>query len=550
MNSELGGRIAYIAFGASGEYSAYLNEPKQLLSEMEIFCIDATKEGHNHRYLDFLETGKSYVKGDVCPFCLARTVTVKRLDGIEADLTKRKAAKTAMDNIIKVKDKIGIWKTRISISSSAFYASESELKVIFQKLTSICEEELASEVQQFLKQVEEEKKNLKKILEESIDLCIGLLEKTYFHNEKPEAQACDKYAETVKQVIANRTELITQWEKIKQSLAERVPVSGGADQLEIRRWLLLEKVTVFFSGSCLFLRQYDALQKLESIQSKLETFEKAEVTRLLSDHAVEIKAYYNRLNRGEDVQFTGIEVKGGVRRQAKLKAEAFGRDVNPVTFFSEAHTNSLALSIYFPQRVDRNDSWDVVVLDDPVQSMDENHSQALIDILVDTAKKKQVIVLTHSKSFFKRMRARMLHLKPLVYHFYNNDDKGPKIMIDEGESWACVATVKDCIKKGDTHSLEDGSQHLRKAIESVCVEYLLGHGVAFNRAKNLQTSGFNHLFSECGKFGLPPEEIGKLKSLLDTSHSDSHAWSIADTTPGGLRAGTHYIEGIYNGYIA
>jgi hypothetical protein len=250
------------------------------------------------------------------------------------------------------------------------------------------------------------------------------------------------------------------------------------------------------------------------------------------------------------VQFSGIEVKSGKYRQAKLKAEAFGKSVNPVTFFSEAHTNSLALSIYFPQRVDRNNNWGVVILDDPVQSMDENHSQALIDILVDTAKKKQVIVLTHSKSFFKRIRARMLHLKPLVYNFYNNDDKGPKIMIDEGETRVCVATIKDCIKKGDTSSLENGSQHLRKAIESVCVDYLLAHNVAFNRAISLKASGFSNLFAECEKLGLPLEEIGKMKSVLDTSHSDSHAYSLTDTTQGKLRSGIMYIQEIYDGYIA
>lgn len=89
-------------------------------------------------------------------------------------------------------------------------------------------------------------------------------------------------------------------------------------------------------------------RKIDVTQEKLEQYEKSEVARLLSEHAQEIKNYYEKLNPGDQIQFSGIEVKGGTRRQAKLKAEAFGKEINPVTFFSEAHTNSLALSIYFP----------------------------------------------------------------------------------------------------------------------------------------------------------------------------------------------------------
>jgi hypothetical protein len=220
-----------------------------------------------------------------------------------------------------------------------------------------------------------------------------------------------------------------------------------------------------------------------------------------------------------------------------------------VTFFSEAHTNSLALSIYFPQRVDRNSTWEVVILDDPVQSMDENHSQALIDILVETAKKKQVIVLTHSKAFFRKLCARMYHLKPLVYLFYHNDDKGPKIILDKGEPLSYISSIQSYCKVSDPRSLETASHHLRKAIESICIEYLLSRGVGFSKTQGLQNAGLNHLFVECEKLGLPASELGKLKSLLDMSHSDSHAWSIADTTKGGIMNGVQYIQEIYNNYV-
>ena len=55
--------------------------------------------------------------------------------------------------------------------------------------------------------------------------------------------------------------------------------------------------------------------------------------------------------------------------------------------------------------------------------------------------------------------------------------------------------------------------------------------------------------SQCETLGLPDSETGKLKSLLDTSHSDSHARSIADTTSGGILSGKKYVQDIYDTYL-
>jgi hypothetical protein len=37
----------------------------------------------------------------------------------------------------------------------------------------------------------------------------------------------------------------------------------------------------------------------------------------------------------------------------------------------------LGLSLYFSQRVDRNPGWSMIMLDDPVQSMDQGHEEGL-----------------------------------------------------------------------------------------------------------------------------------------------------------------------------
>ncbi len=548
LNTELGKRVADVSYKESGKLKEYLEEILTHFKELEGQAIKSTSGGHDHSYLDFLKTGKSLAKPPECPFCLARSLTEQRLTDIDKSLEQGQDAQEAKSQFQQRKNCIDQWIRSFSDKIKEFLPPQQELKIISQKFLDIKEEELASFVQDLEREVGDSITKSKKEIETACEYQFTYIEDKFFHGQKEKVDA-KKINNTITEVLTQSESIITEWEKLKNKIAEKLPLSGQADQEELKKWLLLEKVVTFFTEAKIFMEQTHLLIRLDSIQEKLEQYEKAEVTRLLTEHAGEIKSYYEKLNPGDQIQFSSIEVKGGARRQAKLKAEAFGKEVNPVTFFSEAHTNSLALSIYFPQRVDRNITWETVVLDDPVQSMDENHSRALIDILVDLSAKKQVIVLTHSKVFFKRLCVRFRHLKPKTCSFFYNEEKGPSIILSEGETLDYLKLVEENCRKGDPKSLETASQQLRKAIESVCFEFLLDKGSSFSKAQKIQNKGFDSLFAEVEKLGLPPSKTGKLKSLLDTSHSDSHAWSIADSTSGCIRKGKQYIKEIYNDYL-
>lgn len=548
LNTELGKRVAEVTYKESEKLKEHLEEILSHFKELEAQAIKSTSGGYDHKYLDFLKTGKSYAKPPQCPFCLARSLTEKRLADIDKSLEEGKDAQEAKSQFQQRKDSIDQWMRSFPDKIKEFLPQQQELRVISQKFLDIEEEEIASLVQDLERKVGD---SIVEFQNEIIPVCeyqFTFIENKYFHGQK-DIEDIKKIEKFIKEVITQSENIISEWEKLKTKIADKIPLSGQANQEELKKWLTVEKVIAFFTKARIFIEQTHLLNRVDTIQGKLEQYEKAEVSRLLTEHAGEIKNYYEKLNPDDQIKFSSIEVKGGTRRQAKLKAEAFGKEVNPVTIFSEAHTNSLALSIYFPQRVDRNETWETIILDDPVQSMDENHSQALIDILFDLSSKKQVIVLTHSKGFFKRLCARFYHLKPKVYSFFDNEEKGPSIILDQGETLDHLKLIETNCEKGDPRSLETAYQQLRKAIESVCFEFLLDKGSSFSKAQKIQNKGFDSLFVEVEKLGLPPSEIGKLKSLLNTSHRDSHAWSIADSTPGGIRKGTQYIEGIYNNYL-
>lgn len=546
LNTELGKRVAEIIYKDENELKVFLSEILEHFNKLEEEAIKSTSEGLDHNYLDFLRTGKDYAKLPDCPFCLEKSLTVERLEKINKTLEEGKEAYESKSKFVQHKNKIESWITSFKAYIKDYFPSQQELKIISQKFSDIEESELTSLIQEFNKKIDEIINNLNEELINISRTQFNYIEFTYFHEQKI-GNNIIKIKEFISESIFKKESIILEWELLKNKIAEKLPLSGQISQEEIKKWLILEKICNFFERAETFTKQYILLQRIDKIREKLEQYEKIEVSRLLNEHAQEIKKYYEKLNPKDKFQFSGIEVKGGARRQAKLKAEAFGKDINPITIFSEAHTNSLALSIYFPQRVDRNSTWETVILDDPVQSMDENHSQALIEILANI--KKQVIVLTHSKLFFRRLCARFGHKRPIVYLFYYNEDAGPSIKLDEGETLSHLKIAEEGCSKGDRYSLETASEQLRKAIESVCLDFLLEKGVGFNKAHKIQKSGLDSLFSETEKLGLSEDEIGKLKSLLDTSNGDSHAWSIVDTTQGGINTGIKYIRNICDSFI-
>lgn len=549
LNNELGSRLINLSYLDSSDITIKFSSIKNNFKDLEELAIVSTKEGHDHVYLDFLKSGIQYLKFPECPFCLEKVIKDKRVKDIRETLQKGETAQKAKQNFTELKQSTDKEINIVIENLMHYFPLQSELKKVALKLNDINEIDFASSTQQIDKEITDFTSKIRTELNLIKNQYYFYLENKYFHQLGDSKKPPTGIDEIIQKIIGSQRVIVTKWEETKLKIIEKLHCTDCLDQKELNKLLLLEKIITFFTRSTQFIKTQKLITIIDSIQLKLEDYEKKEVTRLLQVHASEIKNYYQKLNQGDSIQFSGIEVKGGSRRQAKLKAEAFGKDVNPVTIFSEAHTNSLALSIYFPQRVDRNFTWNVMILDDPVQSMDENHSHALIDILFDASKNKQIIVLTHSKSFFKRLCARFQPLKPKVYSFFNSDDLGPKIILDEGETLSYLKIIDENCKKGDPKSLETASQHLRKAIESVCIEILINKGISFSRAQKAQKDGLDNLFIEVEKKGMIPIDIAKLKSLLDTSHSNSHAWSIVDTTPGGINSGRKYIQEVYDSYL-
>ncbi|MHU11101.1 DNA repair protein, partial [Escherichia coli] len=83
-----------------------------------------------------------------------------------------------------------------------------------------------------------------------------------------------------------------------------------------------------------------------------------------------------------------------------------GDMVSPILFFSAAQLNILSLSVFLASALhakdDNGNIIDVIMIDDPIQSMDSINILSTIDLLrsITVRFNKQIIISTHDDNFF------------------------------------------------------------------------------------------------------------------------------------------------------
>ena len=83
-----------------------------------------------------------------------------------------------------------------------------------------------------------------------------------------------------------------------------------------------------------------------------------------------------------------------------------GDSVSPILYFSAAQLNILSLSVFLASALHAKDDsdkpLDVIMIDDPIQSMDSINVLAMIDLLrsISVRFNKQIIISTHDENFF------------------------------------------------------------------------------------------------------------------------------------------------------
>ncbi|WP_162242716.1 AAA family ATPase [Dyadobacter sp. Leaf189] len=195
----------------------------------------------------------------------------------------------------------------------------------------------------------------------------------------------------------------------------------------------------------LITRYNQLLVDTQNIIRQVESKILAEQTSLLDERGTIVKDLYDRLNIGAQVGFHKMEPGND---NLKLHASSFGKIMHAASMLSECQLNCLGLATFLMRANSNVSPFGFIVLDDPVQSMDDAHAESFMSDIVPHLlddHNKQVIILSHAKKISERLNALNQHRSTRVYHFEKYEQTGP-ILTEQVEMAQKLSQIKDAMK--------------------------------------------------------------------------------------------------------
>jgi hypothetical protein len=177
-----------------------------------------------------------------------------------------------------------------------------------------------------------------------------------------------------------------------------------------------------------------AMSTLERLTRDAKAAEIEIVQGVIAAQMPVLRALYQRLNPhplfdGLDVTYGNFDGKGEVYYRAR-RGDTTG---NVSMMFSSAQLNAVGVCIFLSLSLMRpagGVSW--VLLDDPIQNMDDYNILGLVDLLRSFRGQRQVIVSTHDDQIGELLRRKLRPQRPeertAVHRFLSIDEEGPRIV--------------------------------------------------------------------------------------------------------------------------
>jgi len=187
------------------------------------------------------------------------------------------------------------------------------------------------------------------------------------------------------------------------------------------------------------------------------------------------------------------------------------------------------------------------MLDDPVQSMDEQHGKNLIRTLIKIAQERQVVVLSHNAKFCQDFTDLSYGTDYLFYEFSGYSKNGPRIDLKQAPLETYISIARD-YHNGNMEERAIAANNLRKAIERFTLDVLvhkgkIGRGKASGMKldKRLEKIEISNLITL--------KEIGEIKAVLNVCDAGSHEPPRREVTPEELLDGIVTVENLASKYL-
>lgn len=356
----------------------------------------------------------------------------------------------------------------------------------------------------------------------------------------------DQLGEAAARIAGIAEEVRTVAEELRIRLEESLSQLTPDEHARVRR-VQVARILAEEIGAVERSWQIRGLQRdLAALITKLETIEKREMAAALARLSADISAYYETLSPGHHIRVAGVTVRDTRHRQAALSATSFGRPINPVTMFSEAQGNCLGLSLYFSQRVDRNPAWQTILLDDPVQSMDEGHEQGLVQLLANKSRGRQIIVFTHDRRFAAAFEAQFASVDGFTrYDLVLSGEPHPRLELTAGRLNELLDFVEANVT-GDRAMRESCATALRKAVECFVRDIAAKEKVSVRRRASI-----DERIERIGELGLLDGlDFGTLQRIRRFGNPNAHDDPTGNAARGAIVTNLRALRDLQARYLS
>jgi DNA repair exonuclease SbcCD ATPase subunit len=176
-------------------------------------------------------------------------------------------------------------------------------------------------------------------------------------------------------------------------------------------------------------RAAELVADLESIREAISSVTNEEARNMVAAARTTIDRYFRRLTDHPAVRIN-LDVQTNARTQCNNYeiTDQDGQDLTPI--LSQGDLNALALAIFLGLAASAKDSgaFGFVLMDDPSQSLDSEHKKALVQVLNEVARQKQLVVATMDREFRGYLAEGLTKAKTEYVFEAWTPEKGPTII--------------------------------------------------------------------------------------------------------------------------
>jgi hypothetical protein len=219
-----------------------------------------------------------------------------------------------------------------------------------------------------------------------------------------------------------------------ETLSQRLDSMAGATELALLERLLAKRPEIERA-----IRAFEVLEDLKTLKRNVEQVVGELMETTFDDELTEtvMRLYRQIQTVGDpDVHFDRFAMdrtKGGDyrARRVSIDATSYGvRLASAVSSLSESKLNALGLCISLATAINNPGPFNFVVLDDPIQSWDEEHEIQFIRVVrsLVESERKQVVLLSHRESWVDQLAVGCQSLRGFRYRISGYTKNGPSLI--------------------------------------------------------------------------------------------------------------------------